>query len=250
MIPLLRPDWPAPSNVISAFSGRLGGVSKPPYDSLNLGDHVGDAPAAVRKNRQIFADQLGCPPERMAWLTQVHGTKVVSAEQALLGPVEADASVTSQENTACVIMTADCLPVLFCNTSGTRVAAAHAGWRGLLSGVLTETLAAFPGRDEVMACIGPGIGRTAFEVGEDVLAAAKTHNPSFECFFQPSPWHQDRYLADLPAMAASQLQAQGNCRVFQAGRCTHSHPEDLFSYRRDGQTGRQAALIYLSKIVK
>ncbi len=164
------PDWPAPPQVGCLLTTRLGGVSQGVYASLNLGDHVGDDQAAVARNRVLVTERVTQP----LWLEQVHGTRVVDAAQAIAAalPPQADASFVREPGIACAAMTADCLPVLFCDHSGTVVAAAHAGWRGLLAGVLEATIAAMtvPGRD-LMAYLGPAIGPAAFEVGDEVRQA-------------------------------------------------------------------------------
>ena len=167
-------DWPAPGNVRTLLTTRLGGVSRGAYSSMNLGQHVGDDPLAVAANRQQLTDMLAaCSAGSPVWLNQVHGTRVVDAA-ALVGnrAPEADASFARAAGVVCAVMTADCLPVLFCDASGTVVAAAHAGWRGLLAGVLEEAVAAMgvPG-EEVIACLGPAIGPQAFEVGDEVRSA-------------------------------------------------------------------------------
>ncbi len=242
---LHRPDWPLPDGVHACFTGRRGGVSLPPYDSLNLGDHVGDAPEAVIANRTAVQRALS-GIDRIQWLTQVHGTVVLDADAnhgaegtESEAPV-ADASTSQQPGTACAVMTADCLPVLFCNSDGSRVAAAHAGWRGLADGILLETLKAFDDVSQVSAYLCPAIGPKAFEVGPDVRDAFASAPE--ECFKQG---RGDRLFADLFGLARWQLEGAGVAQVYGGGVCTYEQSEDYFSYRRDGVTGRQVSLIWI-----
>ena len=239
----LVPDWPAPPTVRALSTTRLGGVSCGPYASLNLAQHCGDAVQAVAENRQRLQAllNLAAPP---LWLNQVHGTRVVALEQAQ-GLESADASTSYSSGRACVVMTADCLPVLFCNRAGTLVAAAHAGWRGLVGGVLEATIAALPcSASELLAWLGPAIGPSAFEVGEEVRAAFIAHDPAAITSFQPSP--NGRWLADLYRLARQRLAAVGVSAVYGGGRCTFSEAEYFHSYRRDGaHSGRMASLVWL-----
>lgn len=239
---IIVPDWPVPIHVRAAQTTRIGGVSQAPYDTLNLGLHVDDDSEAVIRNRRRLQQHLQLSAEP-TWLTQVHGTDVVDATA---GPATADASWTDRPGTVCTIMTADCLPVLFCDTAGTVVAAAHAGWRGLVNGVLEATVGAMrrpPGR--LLAWLGPAIGPEEFEVGDEVrqqfLAADRT---SHRCF-RPSP--QGRWLADLYELARRRLARIGIQAVYGGGFCTVRQPELFFSYRRDGRTGRMATLIWLER---
>lgn len=237
---LLQPDWPAPTRVKAYASTRRGGVSAEPYQGLNLGAHVGDDAAHVRENRQLLSRVLNLPSEP-CWLNQVHGIDCVNLPGQL---AQADAACTTQVNQVCVVMTADCLPVLFCDNKGEWVAAAHAGWRGLVDGVLESTIAQFSGhRSALMAWLGPAIGPTAFEVGPEVRAAFIAKNPDAEQAFTRG--EGDRYFADLYALARQRLQAGGVTAVYGGGHCTYSESERFFSYRRDRITGRQASLIWL-----
>lgn len=242
MNPWIAPDWPAPPNVGAAFTTRAGGVSLAPFDSLNLGDHVGDDRAAVAENRRRLVGTLALPAGPL-WLSQVHGTAVVDAATAAHG-VEADASVAFAPGTVCAVMTADCLPVLFADLHGTRVAAAHAGWRGLAAGVLEETVRSLdcpPG--EILAWLGPAIGPEAFEVGAEVQEAFLAGDAEAATCFRPSvPGH---WYADLHALARQRLAACGVGGIYGGGLCTYSDPERFFSYRRDGATGRMAGVVWL-----
>lgn len=242
--PSVQPEWPAPARVRTLVTTRQGGVSAAPYDSLNLGDHVGDDPERVGENRaQVEALLPGIP----AWLNQVHGTRVLELDEA--DPVRrADAAVARKPGQVCVVMTADCLPVLLCDREGGAVAAAHAGWRGLADGVLEATvwhMGVPPYR--LMAWLGPAIGSQAFEVGQDVFDACTHHDARAANAFLPAPSGvQGKYLADLYTLARLRLEMAGVWQVFGGRFCTYSDPERFFSYRRDGVTGRMASLIWLA----
>jgi YfiH family protein len=236
----LTPDWPAPAWVRACVTTRSGGVSLAPFDSFNLGEHVEDDPVAVAKNRQRLLSQLGCKP---AWLRQVHGAAVVQAEPGEV--LEADASWAATPGIACAIMTADCLPVLFCDRAGTRVAAAHAGWRGLAAGVLEATLAALAvAPEDVLVWLGPAIGVQAFEVGGEVREAFIAVHPQASEAFSSSA-NPGRYMADIYQLARIRLAARGVTAVYGGGFCTHSDPR-FYSYRRAARTGRFASLIWLA----
>lgn len=247
--PCISPDWPAPANIIALTTLRSGGESLPPYGSFNLAAHVGDDDAAVLANRAKLSRLLP-PGSRVQWLEQVHGTGVANAAAASPGTV-ADASWSNSRRCACAVLTADCLPVLFCSREGDVVAAAHAGWRGLLGGVLENTVAAM-GRDprRIMAWLGPAIGPAAFEVGAEVRAAfleaarARQRAQTDACFV-PREARPGHYLADLYALAGLRLAALGLDGVFGGGFCTFAEEDRFFSYRRDGRTGRMASLILL-----
>jgi hypothetical protein len=247
-IPFIKPDWPAPASVFALCTTREGGVSLPPYDSFNIAHHVGDDPAAVTANRSLLAADLP-PGNRVQWLEQVHGVQVVQAagDEGDACPV-ADAAWTTVPGAACTVMTADCLPVLFCSSDGTRVAAAHAGWRGLLAGVLEATVQAM-GVDagRLMAWLGPAIGPGAFEIGPEVreafLSAADGDPLVAACF--ASSGRPGHYLADLYGLARHRLAALGITQVYGGNFCTFSERERFYSYRRDGQTGRMASLVMI-----
>ncbi|WP_172143867.1 MULTISPECIES: peptidoglycan editing factor PgeF [Pseudomonas] len=236
----LTPDWPAPIWVKACITTRSGGISAAPFDSFNLGEHVEDDPVAVTKNRQRLISQLGCKP---AWLRQVHGVAVVPAEPGDV--LEADASWTATPGVACSVMTADCLPVLFCDRAGSRVAAAHAGWRGLAGGVLEATLDALAvAPEDVLAWLGPAIGPQAFEVGAEVREAFMAVHPQAAGAFVASV-NPGRYMADIYQLARIRLAARGVTAVYGGGFCTYSDPR-FYSYRRAAQTGRFASLIWLA----
>jgi len=234
----LVPDWPAPANVRACVTTRSGGVSLPPFDTFNLGDHVGDAPQAVAENRHRLREALGCD---VTWLSQVHSCDVVDA--AVPGRV-ADACWTDVRRRACAVLTADCLPVLFCDRSGERVAAAHAGWRGLAGGVLENTLAALQvPPEEVLVWLGPAIGPHAFEVGPEVRQAFLEGHAEAAVAFVPSV-NAGRFMADLYALARLRLAASGVRSVHGGAFCTYSDPR-FYSYRRNARTGRFASLVWL-----
>lgn len=232
------PDWPAPGNVHACVTTRAGGASTGPWQGLNLATHVGDDPAHVALNRAWLRARLPADP---LWLEQVHGTDCVVAESARAG-CTADASVSFEPWQICAVLTADCLPVLFCTLDGQRVGAAHAGWRGLLAGVLENTVRAMQAPpDQIMAWFGPAIGAQAFEVGDEVRAAFLAHDTACAAAFVA---HGDKWLADIYALARLRLQDMGLLSVYGGGLCTVSDAERFYSYRRDGATGRMASLIW------
>lgn len=235
----LIPDWPAPRQVRACVTTRQGGASKVPFDGFNLGDHVDDDPVAVMANRHRLQTVLGCQP---AWLSQVHSAITVKADPAEVP--SADASWTDVRSIACTVLTADCLPVLFCDLSGTRVAAAHAGWRGLANGMLESTVDAMrtPG-EQLLAWLGPAIGPDAFEVGPEVREAFVAQHPQAAEAFRPSR-NPGRYMADLYQLARIRLAACGVTAVFGGGFCTFNDPR-FYSYRRAARTGRFASMIWL-----
>ncbi|HZX30235.1 MAG TPA: peptidoglycan editing factor PgeF [Rhodocyclaceae bacterium] len=237
---VIFPNWPAPPGVRAVQTTRKGGISAVPYDSLNLGDHVGDDPGAVEANRRRLAEIVLAEP---VWLKQVHGVMVADADDAVAG-CEADAAVSRRPGRACVVMTADCLPVLLCDRAGTVVAAAHAGWRGLAAGVIEATVAAMgrPG-DELLAWLGPAIGPDAFEVGDEVRAAFVAHDPLAAAAFVPGA--PGKWLADICLLARQRLVALGIHDVWGGGQCTVADSDRFFSYRRDGVTGRMGTFIWL-----
>lgn len=239
---MILPDWPAPPGVHSLMTTREGGVSGPPWTSLNLGDHVGDDPANVAANRARLRRQLPAEP---GWLRQIHSKRVV--ELGRDDDREADAAFTRQAGTVCAVLTADCLPVLFCDRAGSVVAAAHAGWRGLADGILEASVAAMqvpPG--EILAWMGAAIGPQAFEVGDEVREAFVSQHPEAAAAFLPHPSSAPgKWLADIYRLARTRLDRVGVDAVYGGGCCTFSEAERFYSYRRDGVTGRMASLIWL-----
>lgn len=239
MTPIL-PDWPAPARVKSLVTTRAGGVSQAPWASLNLGDHVGDDPAHVAANRARLRQSLPADP---GWLRQVHSARVV--ELGRDANLEADAAVARQPGQVCAVLTADCLPVLFCDRAGSVVAAAHAGWRGLADGVLEATVAAMQVAPEgILAWMGAAIGPQAFEVGDDVREAFVARHPEAAAAFAPHA--PGKWLADLYRLARVRLDHAGVHAIYGGGRCTYQEADSFYSYRRDGVTGRMASLIWLT----
>jgi YfiH family protein len=268
---IIEPEWPAPKGVRSAFTLRTGGVSVSPYDSLNVGAHVRDVGAAVEENRRRVRERLRMPAEPV-WLQQVHGIEVADldvaeplapvgrggagaesvhlspgAERALppaSGFVRADAAVTRAPGRVCVIQVADCMPVLFAAGDGSAVGAAHAGWRGLAGGVLEETVRhlGVPAA-QLIAWLGPTIGQDHFEVGDEVRAAFMSHDPDAASSFEANA--RGRWQCDLYALARRRLVALGVRDIFGGGWCTYADKDRFFSYRRDGQCGRMAALVWM-----
>lgn len=245
---VLRPDWSVPENVRALSTTRQGGVSQPPWDSLNLGSHVEDSPDDVRANRQRLAEFTGLDAARIAWLNQVHGTRVVEITADNVDTVpEADASFTREPGIACAILTADCLPVLLCDRAGSVVGAAHAGWRSLCGGVLENLISAMavPG-DELKVWLGPAIGPQQFEVGPEVRAAFLSHDPDAASAFAEEGARPGRYLADIYQLARQRLARAGVRAISGGGLCTVGDRGRFFSYRRDGRTGRMATLIWMN----
>ncbi len=239
----LTADWPAPARVRTLVTTRDGGISLAPYASLNLGQHVGDDPAAVAENR---ARLRACLPAEPFWLNQVHGIGVQeTCTDAPDVPPDADAGFTRQPGVVCAVMTADCLPVLMTDRSGSVVAAAHAGWRGLCNGIIEATIArmAVPASD-ILAWLGPAIGPDAFEVGPEVRGAFMAHDLAAASAFAAIP--DGKYLADIYLLARQRLNACGVTEVHGGDACTVTERERYFSYRRDGRTGRMASLIWLA----
>ena len=235
------PDWPVPANVKALITTRAGGVSREPFASLNLGLRTADDPQAVAANQQRLRASL---PQEPKWLRQVHGGDVVEAD-ALTNAPEADASVAWRPNTVCAVLVADCIPVLLSDRTGTVVAIAHAGWRGIARGVIEhaiERMALPP--DGLIAYLGPGIGPRAFEVGADVRDAVLARDAQAGAAFAPHA--PGKWLADLFLLARLALLRAGVRNVHGGTLCTHSDAQRFFSYRRDRVTGRMAALIWLS----
>lgn len=255
---MIRPDWPAPPRVLAVSTTRqpaegMAGASVGAYARFNLGDHVGDQPAAVAANRRELLHTLRPGGvEAIQWLRQVHGTAVFPAKNAPADePPEADAAITSEQGLALAIMTADCLPVLFCDRAGKQVAAAHAGWRGLCQGVLAKTVASFLSPPEtLMAWMGPAISGQHFEVGAEVreaflkdFAGPSTADIS-GCFIaQPGPGN--KFRADLYQLARLQLKSCGVAAIYGGQHCTFAEESQFYSYRRQPRCGRQASLIAL-----
>lgn len=236
---VITPDWPAPKQVRAFSTTRRGGVSNGAWRSLNLGFGNGDSSVSVGCNRELLRAML---PDEPAWLKQVHGGAVVRHEQAKAQP-EADAVVGSEAGQVCAVLTADCLPVLFADRNGHRVAAAHAGWRGLAAGVLERTVEAMDANaTDILAWLGPGIGAANYQVGNDVRDAFLRQDSSATSAFEPDG---ECWLANLYALAQQRLLAAGVGEIYGGNHCTFGEPELFYSYRRDGVTGRMASVIWL-----
>lgn len=242
-IDFIRPNWPAPSNVKALQTMRNGGVSSGAFASLNMGAHVSDDPIAVAKNRQLLSPYL---PSEPVWVNQVHGTDVIDA--ATSGCLQnADASFSTKPKVVCVTMTADCLPLLLCDTKGTVVAAVHAGWRGLCDGVIEAAVAKMQvPASEILVWLGPAIGPDAFEVGTDVKLQFEAKDAQAELAFKP---HGDKWLGNLYLIATQRLNTLGVTQIYGASVneefCTYTDKARFFSFRRDNVTGRMASMIWL-----
>jgi YfiH family protein len=240
---MIYPEWPAPASVRAVSTTRIGGFSQAPYDSLNLAGHVGDKADAVQANRQQLVKKLGLAVEPV-WLEQVHGDGVVNAALAA-GTPSADASYTRQSGVVCAVMTVDCLPVLFCDQRAEVVAAAHAGWRGLASGVLEASVAAMGVQaDSLLAWLGPAIGPAAFEVGDEVRTAFVDRQPEAAAAF--SRLGSGQWLADIYQLARLRLASAGIEHIYGGDFCTFSDSQRFYSFRRQSTTGRMASLVWIA----
>lgn len=239
----INPNWNVPKNIHAFTTIREGGVSLTPYFSFNLGDHVGDNKSAVKTNRTLLVEKFGLP-QTPIFLTQTHSTRVIQLPYSGQN-LEADAVYTNVPHQVCVVMTADCLPVLFTTTSGSEVAAAHAGWRGLCDGVLEETVKCFQAKPEdIITWFGPAIGPTAFQVGVDVVKQFVAVDEKAKLAFQPDAIEEGKYLGNLYQIATQRLNNLGITQIYGGNHCTFNEKELFFSYRRDNQTGRMASVIW------
>ncbi|MGH8520984.1 MAG: peptidoglycan editing factor PgeF [Gammaproteobacteria bacterium] len=242
----ITPAWPAPRSVRACATTRAGGLSLAPYDSFNLAEHTGDDPVAVRANRNALYAVLrtGAPPR---WLEQQHGARVIDPADPNAGP-QADGACTSAAGIVCAVLTADCLPVLLCDRDGTRVAALHCGWRGMARGIISAGIAAMqrpPSR--LLAWLGPAIGPTVYEVGEEVREAYTDLAEPLAAAFQPAS--AGHWYLDLTGAARMLLEQYGT-RVYGGEHCTYNEPDRFFSHRRDGLTGRMATCIWLAQATR
>lgn len=238
---LIYPDWPAPANVHAVSSSRLGGLSKERYNSLNLAQHVQDNETVVLQNR-LYYQQLAHMPTVPVWLNQVHGTEVADLTPSSKEPITADACITTSRHQVCTVMTADCLPLLLCASSGKQVAAIHAGWRGLAAGIIEQTVARFSQPKQLLVWLGPAISQAAFEVGPEVRSAFIQQDPkAADAFLRQE---NGKYLADLYQLARQRLHAVGVSAIYGGDYCTYQQAELFYSYRRDGETGRMASSIW------
>ncbi len=245
MIGWIEADWNAPGHVVAGSTTREGGVSEAGYASLNLGAHVDDDPAAVTANRERLSEslRLGAEPR---WLEQVHGNDVTRFDSAPAKVPRSDASLTSEPGVPLVVMTADCLPVLFCNREGTEVAAAHGGWRGLAAGILEKTVQAMTSEaGELYAWLGPAISQPNFEVGVEVREAFLDVDPALAGCFEMNK--RERYQADLYAIARHLLLAAGVAEVHGGGLCTYADDTRFYSHRRNPRCGRMATVIQIPR---
>jgi len=248
-VDFIQPHWPAPANVKALQTTRVGGVSNAPYASLNLGAHVSDDPISVAQNRQLLSPYL---PSEPVWINQVHGIEVIDVASNS-GLQNADASFTRKSNVVCVTMTADCLPVLLCDTAGTVVAAVHAGWRGLCDGVIEAAVNKMPvPASELLAWLGPAIGPNAFEVGSNVREQFIRQDHQAELAFKAYYDHKPngKWLCNLYLIAKQRLNNLGVTQIYGASVnedfCTYTDAARFFSFRRDNVTGRMASLIWLA----
>lgn len=252
---ILVPDWPAPANVKAIVTTRKAGFSERPFDSFNLAAHVDDDPQHVSDNRALLRTVLPADP---VWLTQIHGHKVIDAAEKVAEEIkdpEADGSFTRQANTVCAVLTADCLPVLFCNKAGTIVGAIHAGWKGLASGILEHSIecmmrASGSKPEDLMVWLGPAIGPKIYEVGNEVRQVFTSLDSDTEKAFKLSPGttlDTDKWFANLYELARIRLRKRGITDFYGGQFCTFTQQSMFYSYRRDGKTGRMASLIWLSE---
>ena len=235
----LQPNWPAPNNIYAATTLRTGGVSLGEYDSLNAATHVGDDSAFVTCNRRIIRSMLNLPSEPV-WLNQTHSNVAV---QAIVNPnaLDADASFTKEPGIVCAVMTADCLPLLVCSSDGTKIAAIHAGWRGLLNGIIDNTLSALQTTD-LLIWLGPAIGPEQFEVGEEIRSLFMSRSMNYAPAFKQRT--QGKWLADIYELARINLNMLGIEKIYGGHYCTVTDKKQFYSYRRDKITGRMATLIW------
>ena len=241
MIEIIKPDWPAPRNIVAFTTTRIGGISTDACSSLNLGNRNADSTENIMANRKLLRSELALPNEPY-WINQTHSTIAIEINDNYI-VTEADASFTTQKNCICAVLTADCLPVLMCNSEGTAVAAIHAGWRGLLNGIIENAIEHFTDAPEqLMAWLGPAIGAEVYEVGDEVRDAFLQHDPQAELAFKPSP--NDRWLMDMYLLARQRLNQKGITAIYGGEHCTYTENNRFFSHRRDPKTGRQVSLIY------
>lgn len=240
---VITPTWQVPNNVHAFTTLRLDGVSETPFDSFNLGDHVGDCTLAVQKNRQRLVEK-GNLPHYPLFLNQTHSTKVIPLPYTGTD-LNADAAYTNQAQQVCLVMTADCLPVLFCNRIGTEIAAAHAGWRGLCNGILETTAKEFSSSmSDIQVWLGPAIGAGAFQVGAEVVEQFCSLDKNAINAFKPDPTQPTKFFGDLYLLARQRLANIGIPQVFGGEYCTYTQTDRFYSYRKEGKTGRMATLIW------
>ncbi|OAQ14668.1 peptidoglycan editing factor PgeF [Bibersteinia trehalosi] len=240
----IYPTWQVPNNIQALSTTRIGGVSQVPFDSLNLGNHVGDEPLAVQQNRKLL-HEVAKLPQAPIYLNQIHSTNVVRLPLSEHSDLNADAVYTNQPNQVCLVMTADCLPVLFCSQDGTEIAAAHAGWKGLCYGILETTVAEFKcPANEISVWLAPAISQAAFQVGEEVVEQFCAVDSQARVAFVPDPTTSGKFFGNLYQIANQRLSKLGISNISGGEYCTYTDKENFFSYRREQQTGRMATLIW------
>lgn len=239
----IEPDWPVAKNIHAAVTLRTGGVSQGAFNSLNPALHVNDDSKRVLSNRKTIVDMLNLPADPV-WLEQIHSNQVVNVDKFSKKLIQADASYTHQPNIVCGVLTADCLPILLSASSKqkpTKVAAIHAGWRGLLSGIISQTITVF-NESDIIAWLGPAIGPNCFEVGHEVQQMFVNKSNKYSAAFKQK--NKDKFLADIYKIAKIELASQGVSKVYGGDLCTFTDSKNFYSYRRDGETGRMATLIW------
>lgn len=237
----LDADWPAPKHIRAGTSIRTGGYSKAPYNELNIAHHVGDNPDDVKKNREALSDYLQLQSEPV-WLKQTHSSNIISIDNTS-GNRQADASFTKQKHKVCVIMTADCVPILLCNKDGTKIAAVHAGWRGICSGIIEKSLNAFSEPETVIAWIGPCISQEYYEVGIDVYENCLRQSHLLKNAFEQT--NASHWQVNLVKIVRILMEKERVGLIHECGLCTYKMDEMFYSYRRDGTTGRAASMIWM-----
>ena len=238
----IKADWPVPRHVHAGTSLRKHGFSGGHYTSLNLAAHVGDNEKLVKQNRALLGEKLALPATP-SWLTQVHGNRIITLANAVPENPTADGSVTNAEKKVCAVLTADCVPLLFCNEAGNQVAAIHAGWRGICRGIIDRAVALYSEPEKLLVWIGPCIRKDFYEVGKDVFTASINYAENMvETFEQTDANH---WQCDLAGMAKLRLQSAGVKQIYDSGLCTYANPDLFYSYRRDGETGRTSSLIWM-----
>jgi purine-nucleoside/S-methyl-5'-thioadenosine phosphorylase / adenosine deaminase len=234
-------DWPAPKRIRAGTSIRIGGHSKIPFNNLNLAQHVGDDPVDVKKNRNTLVNHLELRSEP-TWLNQAHSSHIISIDT----PPEnrkADGSFTTKQNNICAVLTADCVPVLFCNKAGTKIAAIHAGWRGICNGIIENAIKTFSDSETILAWIGPCISSKYYEVGKDVYESCLNHSSLLKSAFDQT--NIDHWHCDLAKIVKIILENAGIGAIYECNLCTYKMDELFFSYRRENNTGRTASMIWM-----
>lgn len=237
----LDADWPAPKNIHAGTSLRMGGNSLAPYNNFNLAQHVGDDANDVNKNRKILCDHLNLP-HKPYWLNQTHSSDIFNMDRTDENR-DADGSFTSKRNSVCAILTADCVPVLFCNQKGTKIAAIHAGWKGICGGIIENAIEIFSESDGLLVWIGPCISKKHYEVGKDVYENCLNHSPMTQKAFEQV--NDNHWYADLVRIVKILAENSGVGAIYECDLCTFKEDDLFFSYRRDGTTGRTASLIWM-----